>query len=347
MPTTWYIARDGKQHGPITDPEFRKLVELGHLKGTDYVWHDGAADWMPGTQFLDPSAAAKPEPQPAPAPPASESQKSQEGQTTGKSLKLQPVADQSPPTGRRRIVVAAISVAVAVLVGVLAKLAADRVFDSGLFRPAVDRAAVEKQLLADPKMKWLQILQEKQPKSYGEFMDALMLRLERREPREDSINYLRKSFVEPIFSANAPHLDDEAVTRYTTLIADQMQAFAQKNPVLCVRLLRGQPLGDVRQYLPEALQAREMKILEEALLVDKTKPRRWHTQADQMKLMQTIVTKLAEQHGDLVQLINPATPADGRERDACTIGIALFREIAALPGPNSAALMRSLLGAPK
>jgi hypothetical protein len=37
----------------------------------------------------------------------------------------------------------------------------------------------------------------------------------------------------------------------------------------------------------------------------------------------------------------------GRERDTCTIGIALFREIAALPGPNSAALMRSLLAAPK
>jgi hypothetical protein len=344
MPTTWYIARDGKQHGPITDPEFRKLVELGHLKGTDYVWHDGAADWMPGTQFLDPSAAAKPEPQPASAPPASGSQ---ESQTPGESSQLPPASDQSAPSGRRRIAVAAISVAVAVLVGVLAKLAVDRVFDSGLFRPAVDRAAVEKQLLADPKMKWLHILQEKQPKSYGEFMDALMLRLERREPREDSINYLRKSFVEPIFTANAPHLDDEAVGRYTILIADQMQAFSQTNPMLCIRLLRGQPLGDVRQYLPEALQAREMEILEEALLVDKTKPRRWYTQADQMKLMQTIVTKLAAQHGDLVQLINPASPADGRERDACTIGIALFREIAALPGPNSAALMRSLLGAPK
>jgi hypothetical protein len=52
LPTVWFIARDGKEHGPITELEFRKLVELGHLKDTDFVWHDGAADWMPGAQFL-------------------------------------------------------------------------------------------------------------------------------------------------------------------------------------------------------------------------------------------------------------------------------------------------------
>jgi GYF domain 2 len=334
MPTTWFIARDGKQHGPITDPEFRKLVELGHLKETDYVWHDGAADWMPGTQFLDASPAltrAKPEPVPLPS-------------AGPRSTELQEAAAPSALSSKRRIVIAAIGLVAMVVVGVLVKLATDKVL-GGLFATNVDRAAIERQLLAGPKMRWLQILQEKQPQSYAQFMDALLVRLEKREPLEDSINYLRKSFVEPIFSANAPYLDDEAMLRYISLIADQMDAFAQKNPALCVRLLHGRPVGDVRPYLPESLQAQELRLLEDALLADKTKQRRWYTQAEQMKLMQGIVARLSQQHGDRVQLINPATPAEGRERDACTIGIALFREIAALPAPNSAALMRSLLGA--
>jgi hypothetical protein len=148
---------------------------------------------------------------------------------------------------------------------------------------------------------------------------------------------------------NAPYLDDEGLNRYVTLIGDQMEAFAQRNPELCVRLLHGRSdIGDVRAYLPEALQAQEMVLLEEALLAaDKSESRRRFTAAERSQIMHAILTKLSREHGDLVKLVNPETPAAGRERDACKIGTALFREIAALPGPNSAALMRSLLSMQK
>lgn len=338
MATTWFITRDGQQHGPITELEFRKLIELGHLKGTDFVWHEGAPDWMPGTQFLErrteegSPAAAKPEP-------------TRPDDASRRSASSRALEATSQQPMRRWLAV--IPVAVFALSAVLAYQFLGARFYEFFFRPDIDRAAVERGLLADPKTKWLRTLQEKQPKSYSEFMDALVERLRKREPMEDSINHLRKSFVEPIFAANAPHLDDEAMLRYISLVGDQMQAFAQKNPALCVRLLHGQDLGDVRPYLTETLQAQELKLLEDALLADKTKPRRFYTQAEQMQVMQGVMIKLAKQHGNLVELINPATPTGGRERDACTIGIALFREIGALPAPSSAALMRSLLGAPK
>lgn len=41
----WYLAREGKRYGPITDGEMRKLMELGHLKGDDLVWRPGYQDW--------------------------------------------------------------------------------------------------------------------------------------------------------------------------------------------------------------------------------------------------------------------------------------------------------------
>jgi hypothetical protein len=62
---TFFVARAGQRHGPITEDEFRKLIELGHLKADDLIWSEGAADWIPAASFLDrgtTSAAAPPGP---------------------------------------------------------------------------------------------------------------------------------------------------------------------------------------------------------------------------------------------------------------------------------------------
>ena len=41
----WYLARDGAQHGPLSDVEMRAFVQLGHLRPGDLVWRAGFADW--------------------------------------------------------------------------------------------------------------------------------------------------------------------------------------------------------------------------------------------------------------------------------------------------------------
>lgn len=63
-PIEWYIARDGKQYGPLTDLEMRKFVELGHLRPSDLVWRYGFPDWRPALAVFPP----QPRPQPAPPP---------------------------------------------------------------------------------------------------------------------------------------------------------------------------------------------------------------------------------------------------------------------------------------
>ncbi len=67
----WYIARDGKQHGPLSDVEMRTFVAQGHLKPTDLIWRPGFADWRPAPAvfpFQAPEPAAAPLPPRAPAP---------------------------------------------------------------------------------------------------------------------------------------------------------------------------------------------------------------------------------------------------------------------------------------
>ncbi len=84
----WYIAREGKQHGPLSDVEMRTFVAQGHLKPTDLIWRPGFADWRPAPavfpfQQPEPPPAAprapttqgrRPEPARGPAPAASQAQ---------------------------------------------------------------------------------------------------------------------------------------------------------------------------------------------------------------------------------------------------------------------------------
>ena len=68
--TQWYIARDGKQHGPLTDIEMRTFVAHSYLRLTDLIWRPGMTEWLPAPQvfpavFQAPPAAAAPA---APAP---------------------------------------------------------------------------------------------------------------------------------------------------------------------------------------------------------------------------------------------------------------------------------------
>jgi hypothetical protein len=58
----WFIAREGRQHGPVSDMEMRKLVELGHLRHTDLLWRQGFPDWRPAPTVF----AGNPAPAPAP-----------------------------------------------------------------------------------------------------------------------------------------------------------------------------------------------------------------------------------------------------------------------------------------
>ena len=53
----WYLARDGKQFGPLTEAELAKFIELGHLQPNDLLWRDGFPDWRPAMVVFPPKRA--------------------------------------------------------------------------------------------------------------------------------------------------------------------------------------------------------------------------------------------------------------------------------------------------
>jgi uncharacterized membrane protein len=64
----WYLAREGRQYGPLSDSELGKLVELNYLLRDDYLWRDGYPDWIKAGHIpgLLPQAAPPPPPPPPP-----------------------------------------------------------------------------------------------------------------------------------------------------------------------------------------------------------------------------------------------------------------------------------------
>jgi uncharacterized protein DUF4339 len=62
----WYLARDGKQHGPISEAELTQFIEQGHLQPNDLVWREGFADWRPAMLVFPPLGSTSAPPHPAP-----------------------------------------------------------------------------------------------------------------------------------------------------------------------------------------------------------------------------------------------------------------------------------------
>lgn len=67
MQNHWYIARDGKQYGPVSDEELAQLVRNRELLDGDYLWRQGFENWLPAGQVPEVRGFATLTAQPQPA----------------------------------------------------------------------------------------------------------------------------------------------------------------------------------------------------------------------------------------------------------------------------------------
>ena len=89
----WYIARDGKQTGPISTAEISAIAGHGYFKETDLVWQPGLADWQPAFNLFPPNIAA-----PAPAATAARETIAEPSQRPRPRLNTAPTTGPQPAT---------------------------------------------------------------------------------------------------------------------------------------------------------------------------------------------------------------------------------------------------------
>ncbi len=118
----WYIARDGKQHGPLTDVEMKTFVGHNYLRPTDLIWKPGMPDWQPAPQVFAglfqpqmPGAPQQPAPQPSQQPtavaPQHQPQQMQHAAAVAASHHTDLAGDQFDDRGSRRSLVRQVAVA--------------------------------------------------------------------------------------------------------------------------------------------------------------------------------------------------------------------------------------------
>jgi hypothetical protein len=92
----WYVARDGKQTGPISDAEIRAIAGHGYFRPTDLVWRPGFSEWRAALSVFPPVPVNAPPPGfGAPLPPQPEPPQSR----TQQPVTQQPVTQQPSMLG--------------------------------------------------------------------------------------------------------------------------------------------------------------------------------------------------------------------------------------------------------
>lgn len=93
----WYIARDGKQHGPLTDIEMRTFVAHNYLRQTDLIWRPGMPEWQPAPvvfpAVFQPPAPVAPAAASTPQPPLTQPQAAPAHQAVSQATDFEGASD--------------------------------------------------------------------------------------------------------------------------------------------------------------------------------------------------------------------------------------------------------------
>lgn len=379
----WYVARNGKPHGPYAEHEFVALVSSGALAPSDFICRAGGERWVQASSlfFKGPTDAERSQG----APPKVAEEANPKAEWKPKAYVsaacilavLIHVLVTEPGAAPYRIGMGLIGVAFGAL-GALLGFGASRLIPRhpakavislgaalgfvavqvtelsthfvgdqlypAAVKPKVDRAVFEKGILANSQARWLSTFKERYPTAYENYLSEALESAEQGNAAELTMDKLKRKYIEPLYIKNLPYLPDASLVKFVKLSADLMEAFSTTAPMLCVRSLRGEPLGDIRAHLSPQLQARDLNLLDETMAVDPTLDRTMLAAAKADTLLKRVRGALQARHGKKAQLLEPAKATPTPE--TCRVLSAFFREIAALRTVQSAALMRHLLTEP-
>jgi hypothetical protein len=256
----WFIARDSTQHGPLSDAEMKKLVELSYLRPTDLIWRQGFPDWRPALAvFPQPQAA-----QPSPAAPEASRAPAQFGAPlpneprTGRpaapeqdSLSLSPesayeIYDEEPyKSGRgRRLAIAAIVLAVIGVGGYLGFLNRDRIMTlaTSMSTGGFSTGSVETPDSVDSKLQRTELwafAKDKFPDWYKERIDQVAKLTSEKKDEKEIVKYLVDELVKfrRVHSDEALQAPSPALKHVAETFRDTLKQLSQQNIDTCYQFI--------------------------------------------------------------------------------------------------------------
>jgi len=136
--------------------------------------------------------------------------------------------------------------------------------------------------------------------------------------------------------------DSADVRDYVELLVDQFDAYGASNPSLCVRALRGEALDDVRPYLSEDLQQRELDLTRRVLSTPMTTLPEPNAAVCAPRI-DALIADVYTQVGDDISLLDPNALHAGQEARVCQLGSVFFAEVLTRSDAEVPVLMQCLM----
>lgn len=207
---------------------------------------------------------------------------------------------------------------------------------------AANIAGAQEQLAATPPYR---TIRQQQPALYKQINDQLVAAVRAGSDPTKAIGQLRPLVAE-LLNQRIGRADDDSIINYMRLSVSQMQNLRQQGGELCFKFLFPEIRGGVNsdELLPPSLQQQDRQQME-ALLLASQGPEKPVDIAQARQSLQGIVRQLYDKWGSDLQLLNSPIASRIEPQKMCDMTIDLYSAVLALPGKQSANVLRMMLSA--
>jgi hypothetical protein len=185
-------------------------------------------------------------------------------------------------------------------------------------------------------------IRQREPTLYNQLRSELIASIKAKDTEEQTIMKVR-SHLTAYVGANMHLVPDEVLVRVVDVSVQEARALGKSNPEMCVSLLNGEPIGDIRPFLPDELERAETAAMEELIIAPKSMVRPAMTTEEASQLSLEIILRKSDETGvpfdDFVEVstgkLEPAR--------ACAALVEFMAGITELPPHKAGAMYRSLL----
>jgi len=188
-------------------------------------------------------------------------------------------------------------------------------------------------------------IRQQQPALYKQINDQFVAAVRAGTEPTKALGQLRPMVAE-LLNQRTGRADDDSIISYMRLSVSQMQNLRQQSGELCFKFLFPQIRGGVNseEVLPQALLQQDRQQMD-ALLRGSEGPEKPVDIAQARQSLQSIVRKLYDKWGSDLQLLNSPTDSRVEPEKMCDMTIDLYSAVLALPGKQSANVLRMMLSA--
>jgi hypothetical protein len=215
-------------------------------------------------------------------------------------------------------------------------------FSDKYVQPQLDKIVIRNALKNSGQTSgFYKLLDLKEPETFNMIIDVAASKLRGAVTQSEITNEIRSVIIDRISKPRLRYLDDDALVFMYINMASMMRQLAEKSPETCIKMIKGEPFGDLTPYINQDTQKQEYALLEKFIGLQ---PKTYNLLSSQevQELNGNVIFAISEKYPDKLQFLNiDAVPLD--KKQTCLMFSMYINEIINLPKPQAAGLIRVMI----